>query len=155
MNVIVNEPNTSCARPHRTGFDSISYVYSADSSKTQEELAELVAEKFTAWKKDCKLKSKVTDLKKSNYYQQQMSKYTKLKMLQNKTTAEAARKQHLAAFARAKEEKAKAKKAAEEKKEAEEKEAGIGQLWHRSSYRQALKVSFFHKQLASRRWSAV
>eukprot|EP00392_Amoebophrya_sp_AT5.2_P000392 g393.t1 len=108
------------------GFDSISYVYSADSSKTQEELAELVAEKFTAWKKDCKLKSKVTDLKKSNYYQQQMSKYTKLKMLQNKTTAEAARKQHLAAAARAKEEKAKAKKAAEEKKEAEEKEEGIG-----------------------------
>merc|ERR1719215_2383239 len=42
------------------GYTSITYVSNSEANqgKTQEELKEKVAEKFVAWKKDCKLKSK-------------------------------------------------------------------------------------------------
>ncbi|CAD7931572.1 unnamed protein product [Amoebophrya sp. A25] len=78
------------------GWSSIKYSYTGEENLTQEEMGVMVNEKFTAWKKDCKLKSKVSDLRKSTYYQSQLAKFAKLKQLQHKTTAETARKNHVA-----------------------------------------------------------
>merc|ERR1712085_114051 len=104
------------------GWTKIKYV-NGEAGATQEELEEMVSTKFTAWQKDCKLKSKVTDLRKSIFYQTQLSKFAKLKQLQHKTTADAARASHLKALEKAKEEK-KRKKEAEKAKEGEEKKEG-------------------------------
>lgn len=86
--------------------------------KSKAELGEFVRAKFQAWKKDCKLKSKVTDLKKSTFFATNMGKFQKLKQFQHKSTAESARKQYekeLEAKKTEKAAKAKAKKLAEEK----------------------------------------
>jgi len=116
-------------------FTQITYITSREdlADKDQEELAELVEEKFAAWKKDCKLKSKVTDLKKGTFFSTCMQAYQKLHKFQHKNTATAAKmiwqkeqdaKKAVKAAQKAKKE-ALAKKAAEEKEkaEAEKKEA--------------------------------
>ncbi|CAD7966665.1 unnamed protein product [Amoebophrya sp. A120] len=102
-------------------WDTVEYVYEADPSKTQEELATLVNEKFVAWKKDCKLKSKVTDLKKGPYYTNQITKFSKLRQMQHKATAEQARKAHAATKEKLKAEKKAKKEAAAAAKKEEEK----------------------------------
>lgn len=103
------------------GYASI--TYKKDGEQMEEaELEKLVNEKFTAWKKDCKLKSKVTDLKKSAWFVNNMNKFNKMKMFQQKHTAEAARKKHAVEKAKRDEEKSKKKAKAEEEKAKLEKE---------------------------------
>lgn len=110
------------------GFDTVQYYYRDPSSKqegekTQAELKEIVDTKFLAWKKNCKLKSKVTDLKKSSFYKDTMQKFLDLQRFMHKRTSVNARAQ----WQRdqdAKKAARQAKKEAAEKEKAAKKESG-------------------------------
>ncbi len=103
------------------GFDKVVYLTKDEklSKLSQEQLAELCLAKFTAWKKDCKLKSKVTDLKKGPFFSKTMDAFNRRKRFQHKSTAVQAR----AEWEKEQETKKSIKAAAKAKKEQEKKDA--------------------------------
>lgn len=79
------------------GFDSISYVFNGEevTMESNPELTEttgkIAHDKFGEWKKDCKLKSRVQDLKRGTYYGSFMKKFGLAKSLTHKGSYEKSR----------------------------------------------------------------